>query len=410
MDDQQLQLLITQLQSGNDQERRAASYKLGKSKSTSAVTALINAFYDRDGSVRRNVIEGLQVIGTQEALDFLNSNNLQVNDNSAKTNDNTNIKDDTHNTESDPTQLVQEFFSQEWRKRTFIVFLEETDLDKRNANKTEQPFKWLDWTGNHNKQDTKSVEVVLRAGLAYTTLGLSEAVLLGARGIKYASKKIGQKNYQKDVNVSFLSERYLELALVLGLLHEPEGSFGLKTVYAGHPYSKATYIPVAHFHELLFKEKAREIVRICSTLGASKLSVTYVRQQIKSSGGKGFLGAPIEIPMSVKAGIQNNSNRYQEIWHQATYKPAHAPSLPPKNELIWYETEPQWKQLVEDRLIHGLLEINLQVQSRQDYHVNGQLALDLQSMGLSLGGEWIEQTQSLLTVEGEFVPLHDLKN
>lgn len=310
---------------------------------------------------------------------------------------------------SELQKQIQEFFAQEWRKRHFIVFLSDTDLEKRKAAATEQKFKWVDWAGKHEKQETKSIELVLRAGLAYTTLGLSEMALLGARGIKYASQKKEQTRYQKGLNVTFLSEDHLELALALGLLHEPEGSFELKTVYAGHPYSKTTYIPVAHFHELLFKEKAREIVRICSTLGASKLKVTYLRQHIHSSSKKASLGLPVEIPGIAKADVQNNSTLHQEIWHQATYKPVHKPSIPPKSELIWYETEPQWKQLVEDRLVHGLLEINLQIQSRQDYHVNGQLVTDLMSMGLSLGGEWVEDTQSLLTVEGEFVPLQELQ-
>ncbi|MCK5523163.1 MAG: HEAT repeat domain-containing protein [Thiomargarita sp.] len=68
--------LVTDLQQGNDRQRRAASYKLGKIKSSAAVTALISAYNDTDSSVRQNVINGLRAIGTQEALDFLNSHNL----------------------------------------------------------------------------------------------------------------------------------------------------------------------------------------------------------------------------------------------------------------------------------------------------------------------------------------------
>ena len=74
MVNQQLQKLITELQQGNDRQRRAASYKLGKSKDPAAVPALINAFSDPDSTVRQNVHDGLRNIGSQEALDFLNSN------------------------------------------------------------------------------------------------------------------------------------------------------------------------------------------------------------------------------------------------------------------------------------------------------------------------------------------------
>ncbi|MBI5950574.1 MAG: HEAT repeat domain-containing protein [Chloroflexi bacterium] len=68
--------LVMELQQGNDRQRRAASYKLGKLKSPEAVTALIGAYNDTDGTVRLNVINGLRTIGTQEALDFLKSHNL----------------------------------------------------------------------------------------------------------------------------------------------------------------------------------------------------------------------------------------------------------------------------------------------------------------------------------------------
>jgi len=73
MSNQQLQQLIAELQRGNDRQRRAASYKLGKINDPAAVTALINAFNDKDGLVRQNVINGLRSIGSREALEFLAS-------------------------------------------------------------------------------------------------------------------------------------------------------------------------------------------------------------------------------------------------------------------------------------------------------------------------------------------------
>jgi len=69
----QLQPLITELQSGNVRQRRAASYKLGKSQDPAAVPALISAYNDPDGSVHQNVIDGLRRIGSKEALAFLES-------------------------------------------------------------------------------------------------------------------------------------------------------------------------------------------------------------------------------------------------------------------------------------------------------------------------------------------------
>ncbi len=71
MNSQQLQKLITDLQTGNERQRRAASYQLGKSKDPLAVPALIEAYTDPDISVHQNVLDGLKTIGTPEALEFL---------------------------------------------------------------------------------------------------------------------------------------------------------------------------------------------------------------------------------------------------------------------------------------------------------------------------------------------------
>jgi hypothetical protein len=73
MEEDQLHKLVTQLHIGNARQRRAASYKLSKSKDPSVVPELICAYYDKDSSVRQNVYDGLRSIGSEEALDFLAS-------------------------------------------------------------------------------------------------------------------------------------------------------------------------------------------------------------------------------------------------------------------------------------------------------------------------------------------------
>ncbi len=76
MDTQQLQERIVQLQNGDDRERRAASYALGKSNDPMAVRALMSAFNDTDGSVRQNALMGLRAAGTAEATEFLAAHGL----------------------------------------------------------------------------------------------------------------------------------------------------------------------------------------------------------------------------------------------------------------------------------------------------------------------------------------------
>jgi uncharacterized RDD family membrane protein YckC len=77
MDKLKLQQLIEELKSGNDRQRRAASYKLGKSKDQDAVPALIIAYNDKDSSVRQNAVEGLKIIRSKEAVEFLVSHDIE---------------------------------------------------------------------------------------------------------------------------------------------------------------------------------------------------------------------------------------------------------------------------------------------------------------------------------------------
>jgi ribosomal protein S27AE len=71
------QSLIDQLESGSAQQRRAASYKMGKSEDPAYIPYLIKATNDQDAGVRMNVIEGLRRIGTDEAIEFLNADETE---------------------------------------------------------------------------------------------------------------------------------------------------------------------------------------------------------------------------------------------------------------------------------------------------------------------------------------------
>jgi hypothetical protein len=63
--------LLSHLESGNDRQRRAASYRLGKLRDPTVVPHLIRAYSDTDPGVRLNVVDSLRNIGTPEALEFL---------------------------------------------------------------------------------------------------------------------------------------------------------------------------------------------------------------------------------------------------------------------------------------------------------------------------------------------------
>ena len=80
MESHQLQELISDLQNGDVHRRRAATSKLSNSQAIEAVPWLIKAYDDVDSTVRYRAIDGLNIIGSKEALDFLISKGIAVQD------------------------------------------------------------------------------------------------------------------------------------------------------------------------------------------------------------------------------------------------------------------------------------------------------------------------------------------
>lgn len=68
--------LLTELQNGNTWQRRTVLHKLSKSNFAEAVPALINASNDPDSFVRQDAINGLRRIGSEEALNYLESQGI----------------------------------------------------------------------------------------------------------------------------------------------------------------------------------------------------------------------------------------------------------------------------------------------------------------------------------------------
>jgi hypothetical protein len=78
LDNEELERLISELQTGGPRQRRAAARKLGLSKNPAVVSALIHAYDDVDDAVRRNVRAGLGNIASKEAIEFLISKEIPV--------------------------------------------------------------------------------------------------------------------------------------------------------------------------------------------------------------------------------------------------------------------------------------------------------------------------------------------
>lgn len=132
-------------------------------------------------------------------------------------------------------------------------------------------------------------------------------------------------------------------------------------VYVGHPYLAGKYMPIEEYQLELVEDKVREFCQIAQYLGATEISIECLNsnsnEQSDNSGNS--------ISGSVDA-LRNGSAQYKSEFsrhmidslsnainlHQ-TFFPTQAPSLP--DNLVWYQNEPSWQRLYEQRIRGGLL-------------------------------------------------------
>jgi hypothetical protein len=313
-----------------------------------------------------------------------------------------------------PDQALQarELFEKPWRDRQLLVVVgKDTELGKLQAG----------GSGSASAQDKtkRTTEMLLRAGAAYATLGLSELALIAGskkvrEGYKEGFKKVGglvrgegrKRKQEPGLKIPSLvtcTPAIVDQAMEQGLLQEPYGGFMYETVYTGHPHRPPVYALMADFHRFLFEDKATELFRLLECLGATRVSVSHVSHVSGTRSAKGSLGVDA---FGLKGELEKQRTEKSEIVYEASYQPTHAPYVP--DDLVWYPGERTWQRIVHSRLNTGLLTINVDLHYQQDYQITGDLAAGLEELGFSLGGKFVDYEEVVWKVQGEFAPKEEL--
>ena len=109
------------------------------------------------------------------------------------------------------------------------------------------------------------------------------------------------------------------------------------------------------------------------------------------------LGVPLSTLDTANVGTQRHTE--QTFLYKAVLQ-GHTPSIP--EGLKWYYTEPNWQQIVDQRLHHGLQTFSLHYTYTDDFGINIELGSKLKKAGFDLGGNLERYAATEWRVTGEF--------
>lgn len=209
----------------------------------------------------------------------------------------------------------------------------------------------------------------------------------------------------------------------------PLGGPKLNTLYVVNPVKPNEYVPYDNHEYILFKDKIRELKRLLRYLGATEITFTSMRgasyDEIEKSSwnataeGKFNLHKPNGKAVSNKKHEQKSSSGLS-VDHLEKLNPFSYPSFP--NDLYWYESDPEWKDIVEARLHHNQLHFEQSISTNQVSSLDKQSQLDVnaayENLLLSINANFHRERElhmkkteeTMWRITAEFKPLSEFEN
>lgn len=172
---------------------------------------------------------------------------------------------------------------------------------------------------------------------------------------------------RKAIVVTDKLEHLAEQILVLDSRHLPQISFsgGLckNEIYVAHPKFSNLYIPFRNYEHELFYDKINEYLYLLQCLGAKEIRIQVIKGEEVEEFKKKRLNLSAEAGVkihNVKASSENTNETLRsgasgiKIEKIQKFSPTKKPYLP--DGLIWYENEPSWQRLYQQRLNGNILE------------------------------------------------------
>ncbi len=314
---------------------------------------------------------------------------------------------------------IEEFFDQPYTDRQLIEFVDDSKLEKKSllvailendklfdasaagivgATRLISAPLGLAASGikklsNNSKPDIPKSESDNL--LQFSSLKQTREHLLTSINERKTDIKLHQKYQKKGVFIHLIGRSYVE-HFKLPPTH-PRND----TIYVANPVVRQEYTPLADFHRFTFENKFNELLSLLTHLGARTIEVYHMR-----GWGAAFtaqLGVHLSKSNTANVGTQRHTE--QTLLYKAVLQ-GHTPSMP--EGLKWYDNEPTWRQIVDQRMHHGLQSFSLRHKYTDDFGINIELGSKLKKAGFELGGSFEGHTETVWRVTGEFLS-HDEK-
>lgn len=208
----------------------------------------------------------------------------------------------------------------------------------------------------------------------------------------------------------------------------PMGHPVANQLYVGHPYIPSKYIPFENYELELIEDKIREFSQIMQYLGATEINIESVNSSSnnkdskidqKLSGGvdyklvSGSGNAERHITNKLLEDISQHINLHQK------FSPKKYPALP--ENLVWYQNEPSWQRLYNQRMQGALLEHEERIETKKSQVVENselkQISAEVKWLFVQANGNWEQSMEekfeahenAILSIHVKFAPLEDLQ-
>lgn len=229
---------------------------------------------------------------------------------------------------------------------------------------------------------------------------------------------------------SDLSQKKLAVIDINNLpaINFPMGHPVANQLYVGHPYIPSKYIPFENYELELIEDKVREFSQIMQYLGAMEINIESINtssnnrdvkvdQKLSGSADYKLISASANAERHATNKFLEDISQHINL-HQRFY-PKNPPMLP--EGLVWYQNEPSWQRLYNQRMQGTLLEHEERIETKKSQVVENselkQISAEVKWLFVQANGNWEQSMEekfeahdnAILSIHVKFAPLESLQ-
>lgn len=209
----------------------------------------------------------------------------------------------------------------------------------------------------------------------------------------------------------------------------PVGHPQANTLYIGHPFKPATYLPFENATEQLFMERVHELCYLGQCLGANEIRIKRLRgldtasseaKQLDVSGELDVKAVNVGGSFGRNTAVQNSYSSKDGMEMVQTYLPTKQPYRP--DDLVWLDYETSWQALVKQRLNGNILSYSLHLSSSESVSMTSSKVLSVKAsfeyLVTKVSGTYDSKSDKTFSkteeieweIDMQFKPLQDFDN